>query len=190
MERGPKSSQVRLTSFRSHSSSLLTQHCIGLQDYFGVVKNNRLVFTMSAADVDESLEVRSSLLRKHPNVTLHANMLNAHLYIFKRWVIDLVAEQKGISSLQGELIPFLVNSQWRSSAKYSSQCPFSTPLLYRVIADTFGSLWRRGGRYGARKLRRGGRLAVMLWSQEGARSERCVQARWILCAGQHTSSIR
>ena len=83
---------------------------------------------MSAADVDESLEVRSSLLRKHPNVTLHANMLNAHLYIFKRWVIDLVAEQKGISSLQGELIPFLVNSQWRSSAKYSSQCPFSTPF--------------------------------------------------------------
>ena len=132
MERGPKSSQVEIFLFLSHpilafSISLLThtQPRAGLLDYFGVIKNNRLVFTISAADVEESLEVRSSLLRKHSNVTIHTNMLNAHLYIFKRWVIDLLAEHKTISSIQGELVPFLVNSQWRSSAKYSSLCPSS-----------------------------------------------------------------
>ncbi len=34
------------------------------------------------------------LLRTYPNVTLTNKMLDAHLYIFSRWVLDLIEVQK------------------------------------------------------------------------------------------------
>lgn len=90
---------------------------------------NHLVFTISAADIEDNLEIRQSLLKKYPNVTLYTNMLNAHLYVFKKWVIDLIVEKKNISSLQGELVPLLVSSQWRSSPNYSSKHTLLSPCL-------------------------------------------------------------
>jgi len=99
----------------------------GLLDYFALVKD-QLVFTMSAADVeDEVFQLSQSLMNKYSNLTLYTNMLNAHLHIFKRWVVDLLVEQKTISSIQGELIPFLVKCQWRCSPKYNG-----TPPLLKV----------------------------------------------------------
>lgn len=111
----------------------------GLLDYFAIVKD-QLVFTMSAADVEDDLfQLHQSLVKKYSNINLYTNMLNAHLHIFKRWVIDLLVEKKNISSIQGELVPFLVKCQWRSSPKYNGQFPAlgCFVVYFAFVADGF-----------------------------------------------------
>jgi hypothetical protein len=43
-----------------------------------------------ASDVEDALCLPRAMLRTYPNVTLTNKMLDAHLYIFSRWVLDLI----------------------------------------------------------------------------------------------------
>jgi len=90
----------------------------GLLDYFGLVKE-RVVYVVSAADMeDENLQLRRSLVQNFHNITVYTNLMNAHLFVFKRWVIDLLVEKTTISTIQAELFPFLVKCQSRTAKKY------------------------------------------------------------------------
>ena len=54
----------------------------------------RLLCLQSASDVEDALCLPRAMLRTFPNVTLTNKMLDAHLYIFSRWVLDLIEVQK------------------------------------------------------------------------------------------------
>ena len=75
-------------------------------------KRTRLLCLESAADVEEKLVLPKSLLIKHPNVFITNKMLDAHLYIFSRWVLDLLDERPKITSIKTELLPFLLRYQF------------------------------------------------------------------------------
>jgi len=85
--------------------------------------SNRLLLFQSQADVESSLDVRKSLLRAHPNVELHTRLKDAHVYLFSQWVVYLLEQKSGLSSIAGELIPALVAGQfkrrWKEWAGYS-----------------------------------------------------------------------
>jgi hypothetical protein len=49
---------------------------------------------------------------RHPSFTIHTDLMDAHVYMFSRWVIDILAEKQNMSSIQGELVPFLVAAQF------------------------------------------------------------------------------
>ncbi|RUP21019.1 hypothetical protein BC936DRAFT_139220, partial [Jimgerdemannia flammicorona] len=51
--------------------------------------------------------------KRFPRVTLHTKLRDAHLYIFKRWVIDLIAAKENLSSVRTDLIPLLVKCQFQ-----------------------------------------------------------------------------
>ncbi|CAG8448003.1 11234_t:CDS:10 [Acaulospora colombiana] len=72
---------------------------------------SRLVYVASGADLDEEFSLRMSLLWKFPRVDIHTTLQDSHLYIFKRWVIDLIAQRKAISSVCEHLVPLLVKCQ-------------------------------------------------------------------------------
>uniref|UniRef100_A0A7S0H794 Translation initiation factor eIF2B subunit gamma n=1 Tax=Amorphochlora amoebiformis TaxID=1561963 RepID=A0A7S0H794_9EUKA len=81
---------------------------IGLEQDSGRV----LVYT-AKADVEDSLSVSKRLLQSHPRMTLHSQLDDAHIYIFSHWVIKVILQDKSISSIQNELIPYLVKAQFR-----------------------------------------------------------------------------
>lgn len=96
---------------KKDKDDFLEKHFIGLDD-----KKNRLLVFKSASDVEEEFGMSKALLRRHPNITVHNNLCDSHLYIFSPWVLNLIEEKKNISSIQAELLPYLVNHQYSPKA--------------------------------------------------------------------------
>ncbi|KAI9307092.1 nucleotide-diphospho-sugar transferase [Cunninghamella echinulata] len=85
----------------------------GLSPYVGIEpKRNALVYKANRSD-DEDFSMRMSLLTKFPRVRIHTDLQDAHLYIFKRWVIDMLADKENIASISEDLVPMLVKCQYQ-----------------------------------------------------------------------------
>ncbi|KAF4089794.1 hypothetical protein AMELA_G00070750 [Ameiurus melas] len=83
------------------------------RDFVGVdVTGKRLLFMANEADLEEGLVIRKAIMRKHPRMHIKTGLLDAHLYCFKRSVVDFLVDNKSISSLRGELVPYLVRKQF------------------------------------------------------------------------------
>lgn len=67
--------------------------------------------------MEEVLGLKRKLLQSHPQVTLHSKLRDIHLYLFSRWVIHLLNDKKAISSIQVELVPCLVQGQFKEDYK-------------------------------------------------------------------------
>lgn len=44
---------------------------------------------------------------------MHTDLYDAHLYIFKRWVLDMVMDKENIVSISEDLVPMLVKCQYQ-----------------------------------------------------------------------------
>lgn len=73
---------------------------------------NALVYKTHRSE-DEDFSMRMSLLKKFPRVRVHTDLQDAHLYIFKRWVIDILADKENVESISEDLIPLLVKCQYQ-----------------------------------------------------------------------------
>ena len=86
------------------------------RDLIGL-KEDHLVFFTAEADVeDEEVRVSSKVLQRVGNFTINSNLVDAHIYIFKKWICDYIASDPNISTIKGELLPILVRRQF-SKAK-------------------------------------------------------------------------
>eukprot|EP00698_Gefionella_okellyi_P018290 TRINITY_DN5467_c0_g1_i2.p1 TRINITY_DN5467_c0_g1~~TRINITY_DN5467_c0_g1_i2.p1 ORF type:complete len:385 (-),score=57.18 TRINITY_DN5467_c0_g1_i2:197-1351(-) len=81
-------------------------------EFTGLDHTNRLLLKVSAADIEETLRVSKSWIRRFPEMTIRTDMMDANLYVFNRWVMDLLETNDSLESIQGELIPFLVRKQF------------------------------------------------------------------------------
>uniref|UniRef100_UPI00358FEE19 translation initiation factor eIF2B subunit gamma isoform X2 n=1 Tax=Myxine glutinosa TaxID=7769 RepID=UPI00358FEE19 len=83
------------------------------RDFVGLDESGtRLLSLASEADLDDDLSLKKSLLCRFSRIHIKTNLMDAHLYCLKKWVLDLLAEEKSISSVKGELVPFLVKKQF------------------------------------------------------------------------------
>ncbi|XP_041848896.1 translation initiation factor eIF-2B subunit gamma [Melanotaenia boesemani] len=83
------------------------------RDFVGVDHSGkRLLFMASEADLEDGLSVRKSIMKKHPRMHIKTGLVDAHLYCLKKAVVDFLAENKSISSIRGELVPYLVRKQF------------------------------------------------------------------------------
>lgn len=74
---------------------------------------NRIVGFTSQADLEEDvLPFRKVLFDHHPVIDMHTDLLDTHFYIFAKWVIDFLVEKKSITTIKGELLPYLVHKQF------------------------------------------------------------------------------
>nr|XP_006818161.1 PREDICTED: translation initiation factor eIF-2B subunit gamma-like [Saccoglossus kowalevskii] len=88
------------------------------QDLVGLDKKGKHVLILaSEADLEDTLTVRLKLLKKHPRIRIHNKLLDGHLYIMKKWVVDFLCEKKSISTIKGELLPYLVKKQFSKPKK-------------------------------------------------------------------------
>ena len=49
------------------------------------------------------------------NIT--TTLQDAHIYIFKRWIINIISQNKKIASLRTDLLPLLAKMQWQSNLR-------------------------------------------------------------------------
>ncbi|XP_063075000.1 translation initiation factor eIF-2B subunit gamma [Engraulis encrasicolus] len=83
------------------------------RDFVGVDgTGKRLLFMANEADLEDGLVVRKSIMQKHPRMHIKTGLLDAHLYCLKRSVVDFLVDNKSISSIRGELVPYLVRKQF------------------------------------------------------------------------------
>ncbi|XP_050442677.1 translation initiation factor eIF-2B subunit gamma [Adelges cooleyi] len=74
-------------------------------------KTSRLLLMASASDFEETMPLSSALLNKCSNLSLCSKLLDAHLYVMKRWLVYYLVKDKNMSTLKGELLPFVVKKQ-------------------------------------------------------------------------------
>ncbi|XP_014472664.1 PREDICTED: translation initiation factor eIF-2B subunit gamma isoform X2 [Dinoponera quadriceps] len=71
----------------------------------------RLILLASASDFEEIINFSQRTLRKDTNFTVHPKLLDAHLYIISKWVLDFSVFNKTFSTLKGELLPYIISKQ-------------------------------------------------------------------------------
>ncbi|XP_055534379.1 translation initiation factor eIF-2B subunit gamma [Wyeomyia smithii] len=85
-------------------------------DLFGICPTSkRLVFMGSASDFENIFKLPGHLLRQHESVELCSGLLDAHVYVMKKWMIDYIEASSNISSLKGELLPYILKRQLYTS---------------------------------------------------------------------------
>ncbi|XP_046479538.1 translation initiation factor eIF2B subunit gamma [Neodiprion pinetum] len=74
-------------------------------------ETNRLIFFASASDFEEKINISRKLYKKHTNFNINSNLLDIHLYIIHKWILDCLLIDKSISSIKGELLPYVIKKQ-------------------------------------------------------------------------------
>lgn len=72
---------------------------------------------------------------------MRSDYLDLHMYIFKRWVIDLVLEKKSMISVREELVPLLVRRQFRQH-RAKADNPAGMSLLSKQKGNTKEICWQ------------------------------------------------
>lgn len=87
------------------------------RDFVGVDQSGkRLLFLANEADLEDGLTIRKSIMTKHPRMHINTGLVDAHLYCLKKAVVDFLTENKSISSIRGELVPYLVRKQFSKTS--------------------------------------------------------------------------
>ncbi|VDK52315.1 unnamed protein product [Anisakis simplex] len=82
------------------------------RDFVALSEKNQLLFLGSEEDFDDTIPVNSHLFSKFRNVNLTAKCNDCHVYVMKRWIIDIVKRQRSLSSIKADLIPYLLERQY------------------------------------------------------------------------------
>jgi len=97
----------------------------GQRDFIAVdEQNQRLLFLNNEADIEsESISIKKSLLRKYPHMKISTHLIDAHVYILKKWVIDYMSKMKTFESIKSDLVPVLVRKQFSKNTQISKISP-------------------------------------------------------------------
>jgi translation initiation factor eIF-2B subunit gamma len=57
-------------------------------------ETSRLVFLASISDFDDTVSMPRRLLQKHPHISMFSQLIDAHFYVIRKWVVDYLAYEK------------------------------------------------------------------------------------------------
>ncbi|ESO92323.1 hypothetical protein LOTGIDRAFT_206598 [Lottia gigantea] len=99
------------------------------RDFIGFDENGkRVLFLTSEADLEDTISFQKSTLKRHPFINIRSKLTDCHLYLFKKWVIDFLAQNQKICTIKGELIPYLVRRQFRRPKLPDTDLPGNVSL--------------------------------------------------------------
>ncbi|BEI85373.1 hypothetical protein CcaverHIS002_0507740 [Cutaneotrichosporon cavernicola] len=108
---------------------------------------NELLQISPVDDLENNdLEMRMALISAHPTLSLSTRLLDAHVYVFRRTVLDLLSTRRDrdLTSVREQFVPWLLKGAWQSglAEKWSPilNPPRRDPLaaaLARSTATTF-----------------------------------------------------
>lgn len=110
------------TFHHNHGAEIITLLRKGSKSFTAYEESsNTLLYTSSEADLEDELPLRTSMLWKYPHVILTTAVTDFHLYVCKRWVLDIIVAQEAIARINTDLLPLLCKAQFQSvlREKYS-----------------------------------------------------------------------
>uniref|UniRef100_A0A182JKQ4 Translation initiation factor eIF2B subunit gamma n=2 Tax=Anopheles atroparvus TaxID=41427 RepID=A0A182JKQ4_ANOAO len=82
------------------------------KDLIGYDKTTtKVLFMASASDFEETVKLPGHLLRENPEIIISSGLLDAHIYIMKKWVVEYLAVTDLLSAVKGELLPHVIKKQ-------------------------------------------------------------------------------
>ncbi|CAE1261914.1 EIF2B3 [Acanthosepion pharaonis] len=101
------------------------------KDIVGLDKNERrLLFYSNEADFEDDITLKNSFLKKCPFVKLRNDLTDCHMYFLKKWIFDFLLDKKSMSTLKGDLIPYLINKQFVKPPQLEKKDnPYSTDSM-------------------------------------------------------------
>lgn len=82
------------------------------RDLIGIdSQTNRLVFLASASDFESTVTLPKPLIKKHTQITMYSNLIDSHVYVMKKWIVDYLQTEPSISTIKGELLPHVIRKQ-------------------------------------------------------------------------------
>ncbi|XP_076292004.1 eukaryotic translation initiation factor 2B subunit gamma isoform X2 [Lasioglossum baleicum] len=101
-------------------------------------ETGRLVFLASASDFEETINISQMLLKKCISFTIHSKLLDAHLYVMSKWVLDYLVHNKTFSALKGELLPHIVRNQLTKPPKQFTEDKNTSIVQFNSKKDIHG----------------------------------------------------
>ncbi|KAF8792215.1 Translation initiation factor eIF-2B subunit like protein [Argiope bruennichi] len=87
-------------------------------DIIGIPKNEDWG-TADKADFEETVPFKLSILEKNSEVKVYSNLMDAHVYIIKKDLVNFIVNSEHISTLKGEFLPAAVKKQFTSKKQNS-----------------------------------------------------------------------
>ncbi|XP_017125302.1 translation initiation factor eIF-2B subunit gamma [Drosophila elegans] len=82
------------------------------RDVIGIhAASQRLAFVSAASDCEETLNIQRHLLKNRGRLDVYSRLVDAHVYVLKKWVIDYLRRKENISTFKGEFLPHLIKKQ-------------------------------------------------------------------------------
>lgn len=99
-------------------------------------ETSRLVFLASASDFEENVTIPRILIKKFNSISMYSRLLDAHVYVMKKWVIDYLVDSDKFISLKGEVVPYIVKKQL-SKPKSETDKKGASEKNMEVMKDIF-----------------------------------------------------
>ncbi|XP_064544226.1 translation initiation factor eIF2B subunit gamma [Drosophila montana] len=82
------------------------------RDLIGIhTATQRLAFIFAASDCEDTLNIKRHLLKNKGQLDVYGRLLDAHIYVLKKWVINYLHRKEQISTFKGEFLPHLIRKQ-------------------------------------------------------------------------------
>lgn len=94
------------------------------QEFSCLSSTGRLLMKVPISETEKALTLHKSLLYKSDGkLKLRTDIIDSGLYVFSRWIIDLLLENTALNSVRSELIPYLLQRQFQSSEYLHGEMP-------------------------------------------------------------------
>lgn len=116
------------------------------RDLAGIdARTRRLHFLASTSDFEDSVIIAGHLLRVNPYLRIHSRVIDAHVYVIRRWVVDFLVPSHGYSTIKGELVPFVIKAQLkRTGLAADLDRPYTVTYDEDVCEDVYHVSWGMG----------------------------------------------
>ena len=83
------------------------------REYIGMYTSGRILLKLPVLEADTTLNLHRALLNKAHSLTVRSDLLDSGVYIFSKWIIDLLLQNTNILNIRSELLPFLIKHQYQ-----------------------------------------------------------------------------
>ncbi|EGD72152.1 hypothetical protein PTSG_00173 [Salpingoeca rosetta] len=100
-----------------------TQHRATYQldrDIIGLADDRVFIMTSETSAIEKTaLQVSQHAGTQAGTITIRRDLEDPHVYILKKWVVDMIADRDLLSSIKDDLVPYLVSKQFAPPRKHS-----------------------------------------------------------------------
>ncbi|XP_057300088.1 translation initiation factor eIF-2B subunit gamma-like [Hydractinia symbiolongicarpus] len=95
----------------------------GIRDIVSIHPNeNRLLFFQNEGDLEqENISIKKSTLKRYPRMKLKTDLVDSHLYIMKKWLLDYLVNYEKPESIKSDFIPHVIQKQFSKPKKNNKE---------------------------------------------------------------------